>query len=147
MDYQTKKKTHLSKVNRYVLDSLQQLFFRNMAIMVKHGSQMLVDNCDFIQTASKFSSLGNKWYNWFIDTEKINNRTGDWFFGVVVLKDKNKPNVISGNCEGLTKADLLNDFGFTRYDIRIFTGGCYYFNSTSEEWDGKGITVSLLNDL
>ena len=25
--------------------------------------------------------------------------------------------------------------------MRIFTGGCYYFNSTSEEWEGVGVSV------
>ena len=30
---------------------------------------------------------------------------------------------------------------FPTYDIRIYTGGCYFFNESSEEWEGGGIEV------
>ena len=103
----------------------------------------------------------------------VKNKTGDWYFGVVVLKNPNHPSTVSGSCAGLSKADLSDSFGFKRYDLRIFTGGqcpiilcsflssvwvsgccfcylvivslsgCYYFNSSSEEWDGRGVAVSL----
>ena len=109
---------------------------------MKFKKLMLVDDCDFIKLVTNFTSVGDKWYDWFIGTETINNRTGDWFFGVVALKDPNLPNVLNGSCAGLTKADLLPDFGITRYDLRIFTGGCYYFNPKSEEWEGVGVSVN-----
>ena len=116
-------------------------YFRNLAIMAKFEKMMKVDDCDFIQIITNFTSAGDKWYDWFIGTEKVKNRTGDWFFGVVALNDTNKPSLASGSCEGLTKDDLAPNYGFTRYDLRIFTGGCYYFNSTSEEWEGVGLSV------
>ena len=112
--------------------------------MVKFEKMMLVDDCDFIKPIVDFTSIGDKWYDWFIGTEKVRNRTGDWFFGVVALKDPNLPSVLNGSCEGLTKNDLLSNFSISRYDLRIFTGGCYYFNSKTEEWEGVGVSVSDL---
>ena len=107
-------------------------------------------------------------YDWFVDNEKVDNKTGDWYFGVVVLNNPDHPSVLSGSCEGLKKSDLSKNFGFKSYDLRIFTGGkpiaesvscyfillllfssillssgCYYFNSSSEEWDGRGVSVSF----
>ena len=109
---------------------------------MKFKKLMLVDDCDFIKLVTNFTSVGDKWYDWFIGTETINNRTGDWFFGVVALKDPKLPNVLNGSGTGLTKADLHPDFGITRYDLRVFTGGCYYFNPKSEEWEGVGVSVN-----
>ena len=114
--------------------------------MVKFEKMMMVDDCDFIKQVTNFTSVGNKWYDWFIGTDQVRNRTGDWFFGVVALKDASLPNVMNGSCKGLTKADILPDFGISRYDLRIFTGGCYYFNSSSEEWEGVGVSVNILRE-
>ena len=30
---------------------------------------------------------------------------------------------------------------FPTYDIRVYTGGCYFFNESSEEWEGGGLEV------
>ena len=96
-----------------------------------------------------------------MDNEKVENKTGDWYFGVVVLKNPNHPSVLNESCSGLSKSDFSDSFGFKSYDLRIFTGGeaetelffslllfsslilsgCYYFNSSSEEWDGRGVSV------
>ena len=102
-----------------------------------------------------------------MDNEKVDNKTGDWYFGVVVLNKPDHPSVLNGTCEGLKKSDFSKNFGFKSYDLRIFTGGeliaesvscyfilllllsslllsgCYYFNSSSEEWDGRGVSVSF----
>ena len=91
--------------------------------MAKFGKMMMADDCDYVLPVSKFRSLGDKWYDWFVDNEMVKNKTGDWYFGVVVLKNPDHPSVASGNCAGLTKADLSENFGFKRYDLRIFTGG------------------------
>ena len=97
--------------------------FRNLAVMAKFGKMMMADDCDYVLPVSKFRSLGDKWYDWFVDNEMVKNKTGDWYFGVVVLKNPEHPSVLSGSCAGLSKADLSDSFGFKRYDLRIFTGG------------------------
>ena len=58
-----------------------------------------------------------------MDNEKVANKTGDWYFGVVVLNNPDHPSVLSGSCSGLSKSDLSDSFGFKSYDLRIFTGG------------------------
>ena len=77
----------------------------------------------------------------------VKNRTGDWYFGVVALKNTPKSVIQDGSCSDITKEDLDYSFNqteeFPGYDIRIYTGGCYFFNSTTEEWDGIGITVNM----
>ena len=35
---------------------------------------------------------------------------------------------------------------FPTYDIRIYTGGCYFFNESSEEWEGGGLEVDAGGD-
>ena len=81
----------------------------------------------------RFRSLGDKWYDWFVDNEMVKNKTGDWYFGVVVLKNPNHPSATSGSCAGLSKADLSDSFGFKRYDLRIFTGGQFLVEDTNQE--------------
>ena len=58
-----------------------------------------------------------------MDNEKVENKTGDWYFGVVVLKNPNHPSVLNESCSGLSKSDFSDSFGFKSYDLRIFTGG------------------------
>ena len=62
-------------------------------------------------------------YDWFVGNEMVANKTGDWYFGVVVLNNPDHPSVLSGSCSGLSKSDLSDSFGFKSYDLRIFTGG------------------------
>ena len=77
----------------------------------------------------------------------MKNQTGDWYFGVVALKNPPLSVTVDGMCEDLTSDNLNVDFNqtteFPGYEIRIYTGGCYYFNSENEEWEGFGITVSM----
>ena len=61
--------------------------------MAKFQKMMKVDDCDFILPINNFTSIGDKWYKWFLGTDLVRNRTGDWFFGLVVLKDPNVANV------------------------------------------------------
>ena len=112
-----------------------------LAVMAKFGKMMGVDDCDYIARVKDFNLVGDKWYDWFIDREKVSNNTGEWYFGVVSLKNPDHPNLAKGNCKGMSKGDLTDQFGFQRYEMRIFTGGCYYFNEETEEWEGTGVSV------
>ena len=126
---------------------------RSLAVMAKFGKMMSVDDCDYIQQVKKFNLVGDKWYDWFIGNHMVANDTGNWYFGVVSLKDPEHPNLAKDNdgkgpnCQGMTKGDFNTNFGFQRYEMRIFTGGCYYFNEINEEWEGGGVTVNNLNSL
>ena len=90
-----------------------------------------------------------EWVDWFVGVEKVNNQTGDWYFGVVALTNPPLSATRDGICDDLTKDNLNFDFNqtaeFPGYEIRIYTGGCYYFNSSTEEWEGLGISVGIVN--
>ena len=47
------------------------------------------------------------------------------------------------SCEesGIMDAKLGKDFGTPTYDLRIYTGGMYFFEAEGENWDGVGITI------
>ena len=47
------------------------------------------------------------------------------------------------SCEesGIMDVKLGKNFSTTSYDLRIYTGGMYYFEAEGENWDGLGITI------
>ena len=88
-----------------------------------------------------------EWIDWFIGIDQVKNQTGDWYFGVVALKNIPISVMRDGICDDISKDNLNFDFNQTAeypgYEIRIYTGGCYYFNSSTEEWEGMGIKVGI----
>ena len=73
----------------------------------------------------------------------IQNRSGDWYFGLVNLVPKAPASVENGSCADLTESHLLEDFNGTSYMIGMYVGGCYYYNTTTDTWEGIGITVYI----
>ena len=61
--------------------------FARLAVMVKFGKMMTPGDCDFIQPLTDVASRDADWIDWFIGVDKVKNKTGEWFFGVVALKD------------------------------------------------------------
>ena len=122
----------------YVLNT-----FRSLAVMAKFGKMMSAGDCDHIMRVKSFNLVGDKWYDWFIDRSKVLGKSGDWFFGVVSLNNASHIALDHQNCSKLSKSDLSKDFGFSRYEMRIFTGGCYYFHEKNETWVGDGIEVKI----
>ena len=47
------------------------------------------------------------------------------------------------SCEesGIMDVKLGKNFSTPSYDLRIYTGGMYYFEAEGENWDGLGITI------
>ena len=131
--------------------------------MAKFDRMMGPNDCDFIQVVNDIGQRdgGNnmilcfkinfsdtsEWLDWFIGVEQVKNRTGDWYFGVVALKNPPASASKDGSCADLTKDNFNYDFNqtseFPGYELRIYTGGCYYFNASTEEWEGAGISVRL----
>ena len=84
--------------------------------------------------------------DWFIPTEKISNRTGSWYFGVVSIKGSdNVSSVIddTGDCKGSgLKNDLLDkDFKTVNYTLVFYTSGGYSFNTSDgvDVWEARGM--------
>ena len=76
----------------------------------------------------------------------MNDRQGKWFFGVLSIKDSvDLHSVITdeGSCEAnsLEKDWLDSDFKTETYTFQVYTGGCYFFNTTLEAWETPGLTV------
>lgn len=68
------------------------------------------------------------------------------FFGVWSLKaglDLNATVPDMGRCEDakLTPDILDSDFGTPTYTFQAYTGGCYFFNKTTEIWESGGLTT------
>jgi hypothetical protein len=86
----------------------------------------------------------------FFDLNFVKNRTGKWFFGVISLSDSaDIGTVISDgkSCSDskLTTSILSEDFKTQTYTFRAYTGGCYYFNTSTEVWEGVGQMVWSTN--
>ncbi len=81
----------------------------------------------------------------FIKKEAINNRTGNWYVGVMSLADSVDIDTVSdgGSCAsiGLTKDWFSSDFLTVDYLFQAYTGGAYSFNATTEVWESIGVTV------
>ncbi len=59
------------------------------------------------------------WVDWFIGVDKVKNKTGDWFFGVVNLKSDFDAGKLNGSaCSKITPGDFLDDFNSTDYSVR-----------------------------
>ena len=107
---------------------------------------MVANDCDFIQMVSDITARDAEWYDYFIGVDKVKNQTGDWFFGIAA-HDGEIPTSVTVNhtCKDIGKGNLSPDFNQTNdnpfYDIRVYAGGCYYFNETTAKWEGIGITV------
>ena len=82
-----------------------------------------------------------EYIDWHIPVDLIQNRSGNWYFGVVNLVAKPPPSVNKGSCADLTRSHFLSDFNMSYYAIGMYTGGCYYYNRTTNTWEGSGIQV------
>ena len=83
-----------------------------------------------------------EYIDWHIPVELIQNRSGKWYFGVVNLVPKPPASVNNGSCADLTTSHLLTDFNGTAYSIGIYVSGCYYYNTSTDTWEGIGIQVA-----
>ena len=88
--------------------------------------------------------------DWYLDDSVIRNRTGSWYFGVVSIKGNTDKIVDEKTCaeNEITKADLDDNFQTSTYLFVSYTGGSYFFNTSSEEWDGVGLdTLNTTKEL
>ena len=120
--------------------------YNKLVIMAKKGKMMTASDCDFVQVVNDITARSEEWYDWFIGVDKVENATGEWFFGVAAINDDIPESVrVNHSCKDLNSGKFASDFNSTDdspfYDIRMYTGGCYYFNETTEEWEGIGMSV------
>ena len=88
--------------------------------------------------------------DWYLDDSVVRNRTGSWYFGVVSIKGNTDKIVDEKTCaeNEITKADLDDNFQTSTYLFVAYTGGSYFFNTSSEEWEGVGLdTLNTTKEL
>ena len=57
-----------------------------MVIMARHKKMPIVKKCDFVKIVSEIEPTDdNIFKDWFITTDQVRNRTGEWYFGVASI--------------------------------------------------------------
>ena len=62
-----------------------------MVIMARNASMPIVKTCDFVKIVSEIKDDQGKpktdgeYYDWHITSDQVNNRSGDWYFGVACI--------------------------------------------------------------
>ena len=56
-----------------------------MIIMARFFKMPIVKKCDFVKIVSEIDRSDGEFFDWFITTDQVNNRTGDWYFGVASI--------------------------------------------------------------
>ena len=99
---------------------------------------------------SIFLHFKDGYIDWYLDDSVIRNRTGSWYFGVVSIKGNTDKIVDEKTCaeNEITKSDLDDNFQTSTYLFVAYTGGSYFFNTSSEEWEGVGLdTLNTTKEL
>lgn len=70
----------------------------------------------------------------------VDNRTGFFYLGLV-QPNGSVPEFSPDEPVNLTLSDVSREFS-TNYSVRIYTSGCYFFNSKTKIWSADGCFVS-----
>ncbi|KAG0419460.1 hypothetical protein HPB47_004076 [Ixodes persulcatus] len=82
-------------------------------------------------------------YDIFLDNSMVDNRTGFFYLGLV-QPNGSVPEFSPDDPVNLTLTDVSREFS-TNYSVRIYTSGCYFFNSKTKGWSADGCFVSNAN--
>ena len=115
----------------------------------------------------KESDMGDIFYEWYVGTEEIGNRTGRWYMSVMVLDMPSNPSCSLDNYEyadclvelnirsnatqkmraklqkgSLTRTDVTSFKG--DYSIRTYTSGCYFYSRSAKAWIADNTQVAAI---
>ena len=68
--------------------SVENPLTTQMVIMARYAKMPIVKTCDFVKIVSKIERNDEEkreFFDWHITSELVNNRSGDWFFGVACI--------------------------------------------------------------
>ena len=68
--------------------SVENPLTTQMVIMARYAKMPIVKTCDFVKIVSKIERKDEEkreFFDWHITSEQVNNRSGDWFFGVACI--------------------------------------------------------------
>ncbi|XP_066985426.1 LOW QUALITY PROTEIN: polycystin-1-like protein 2 [Macrobrachium rosenbergii] len=81
----------------------------------------------------------NDTYDWFIPSASING-TGRFFVGVGEFKKDFNVKLMSDPVANDVKNDVMTNVTCD-YTMRVFTAGCFYFNTKEKSWMSNGLEV------
>ncbi|KAK7075315.1 hypothetical protein SK128_002079 [Halocaridina rubra] len=90
-------------------------------------------------------SDNNGTYEWFFPPTALNG-TGRYFVGIGEFKPSFNLNLMNDPKGNNVSGSALQNVS-TNYHIRIYTSGCYFFNSSKKEWQSTGMKVTHSNHL
>ena len=114
----------------------------------------------------KESDTGDTFYEWYVGTDVVGNRTGRWFMSVMVIDIPPTPSCsldnyklaeclkqlnIRGNATERVKTKLegrsLNRTDITTfktdYSLRTYTSGCYFYSRSAKAWIADNTQVRI----
>ena len=56
-----------------------------MVIMARYAKMPIIKTCDFVKVVAKIDRNDLDYFDWHITSEQVNNRSGDWYFGVACI--------------------------------------------------------------
>ena len=71
--------------------SVENPLTTQMVIMARYAKMPIVKTCDFVKIVSEIKDNQGQpitdmdYYDWHITSEQVNNRSGDWYFGVACI--------------------------------------------------------------
>ena len=79
-----------------------------------------------------------EWYEWYVNTPVVQNRTDRWFITIMSLTQP----ISRGELENRTaiSRDKIGPFK-SNYRLRTWTTGCYYYNEDERAWIAVGMSV------
>lgn len=111
-------------------------------VYIRHRVKPQLNAYDLMVNLSTIRST-NGTYDIFLDNALIANRTGFFYLGLV-QPNGSVPEFSMDDPVNLTLADVSREFS-ANYSVRIYTSGCYFFNSNTKRWSADGCFVSNAN--
>ncbi|KAL3211152.1 hypothetical protein MRX96_000836 [Rhipicephalus microplus] len=111
-------------------------------VYIKHRVKPQLNAYDLMVNLSTIRSV-NGTYDIFLDNALIANRTGFFYLGLV-QPNGSLPEFSMEDPVNLTLSEVSREFS-TNYSVRIYTSGCYFFNSKLKMWSADGCFVANAN--
>ena len=89
-------------------------------------------------TSAVWNSDG-EFFEWFVENDAVENRTGRWILTVLTLKEL--VNISSLLNNGIDPSNVIDTITGD-YSLRTFHSGCYYFNKKQYAWVADGVKVT-----
>ncbi|KAK8779497.1 hypothetical protein V5799_019173 [Amblyomma americanum] len=111
-------------------------------VYIRHRVKPQLNVYDLMVNLSTIRAT-NGTYDIFLDNALVGNRTGFFYLGLV-QPNGSVPEFSMDDPVNLTLSDVSREFS-TNYSVRIYTSGCYFFNSKSKTWSAEGCFVANAN--